>query len=88
MQDHTSALLKAIGITDGGKPNASPKRNGGRGGGRRATREAHFSDDGSLSDQEAAADAPGSLGAKLQELGRQLLQVRLGMSCGTGCACV
>lgn len=73
-QDHTSALLTAIGVTDGGKPNAA-KRKGGRGGGRRATREARFSDEGSLCGQEAA-DAPGSLGAKLQELGRRLLQVR------------
>jgi hypothetical protein len=77
LQDHTSALLQAIGITDGGKPSNAAKRSGGRGGGgRRATREARFSEEGSLSGQEAAADAPGSLGAKLQELGRRLLQVR------------
>lgn len=42
--------------------------------GRRATREAHFSDDGSLCGQETA-DPPGSLGAKLQELGKKLLLV-------------
>jgi hypothetical protein len=43
--------------------------------------EARFSDDGSLAGGQDvdAADAPGSLGAKLQELGRRLLQV---------CACM
>lgn len=82
LQDHTLALLKAIGITDGGKP----KCNGGRGGGRRTTREARFSDEGSLCGQEAA-DAPGSLGAKLQELGRRLLQVRRELRCRL-CWCV
>lgn len=81
MQDHTLALLKAIGITEGAKP--ASKRSGGRPG-RRATREARFSDEGSLSGQEPA-DPPGSLGAKLQELGKKLLQVRPAQS-GPVCA--
>jgi hypothetical protein len=74
LQDHTLALLKAIGISEGGR--GGSRRGGGRLG-RRASREAHFSDDGSLSGSTPeAADPPGSLGAKLQELGRRLLQVR------------
>jgi hypothetical protein len=73
LQDHTLALLKAIGISEGGRGGS---RCGGGRLGRRASREAHFSDDGSLSGSTPeAADPPGSLGAKLQELGRLLLQV-------------
>lgn len=69
-QDHTSALLKAIGVSEGGK--GGSKRGGGRPG-RRATREAHFSDDGCSVPE--GPEPVGSLGAKLQELGRRLLQV-------------
>lgn len=73
LQDHTLALLKAIGISEGGR--GGSRRGGGRLG-RRQSREAHFSDDGSLSGSTPeAAHPPGSLGAKLQELGKRLLQV-------------
>lgn len=75
VQDHTAALLKAIGVSDG--PKGGPKARAGRVG-RSATREAHFSDDGSQSGGQELPDPPGSLGAKLQELGKRLLQVRSG----------
>lgn len=71
-QDPTFALLKAIGVSDSAK--AGGRRTGGRGG-RSAAREARFSDEGSLCGVPEAADPPGSLGAKLQELGKRLLQV-------------
>lgn len=72
MQDHTLALLNAV----GGSGRGGSRRVGGRQG-RLAAREARFSEDGSLYGTQEPADQPGTLGAKLQELGRRLLQVRL-----------
>ncbi|WIA17403.1 hypothetical protein OEZ85_014259 [Tetradesmus obliquus] len=73
-QDHTLALLRAIGVAgddgpSGGKPGG---RRGGRAGGR-AGREPRRSEEGWQLGAAEVPDAPGSLGAKLQELGRRLL---------------
>jgi len=68
------ALLKALGASEGGRSGA--RRGAGRVG-RHATREARFSDEGSVIGMSELVDPPGSLGAKLQELGRRLLQVRV-----------
>lgn len=72
-QDHTLALLQAIGVSDnpatsGTKAGRRAGRLGGRGG-----RDAAGSDDDSMFDDNP--DMPGTLGAKLQELGKKLLQV-------------
>lgn len=81
-QDNTLALLKALGASEGGRSGA--RRGAGRVG-RHATQEARFSDEGSVIGMAEPADPPGSLGAKLQELGRRLLQVRLGQAWAKGC---
>jgi hypothetical protein len=77
LQDHTLALLRAIGVAgDDGPSGAKPGgRRGGRAGGRPG-REPRLSEEGSQLGAPEAPVAPGSLGAKLQELGRRLLMVR------------
>ncbi|KAF6254405.1 WD40-repeat-containing domain protein [Scenedesmus sp. NREL 46B-D3] len=74
--DHTLALLRAIGVAgdDGAQGNRSGGRRGGRAGGRPG-REPRLSEEGSQLGAAEPPDAPGSLGAKLQELGRRLLMV-------------
>jgi hypothetical protein len=76
-QDHTLALLRAIGVAGDDGPSGS--KHGGRRGGRtaagRAGRAPRLSEEGSQLGAPEPPDAPGSLGAKLQELGRKLLLV-------------
>jgi hypothetical protein len=72
------ALLRAIGVAGDDGPSGAKHgaRRGGRAGGR-AGREPRLSEEGSQLGAPEPPDAPGSLGAKLQELGRRLLMVGL-----------